>query len=245
MVNRLILVNVGVFFLQQVFGPAFDNLFALQPKVVVTRFYIWQPVTYMFLHGGFMHLFFNMLMTWFIGTALESVWGGRRFLTYWIACGIGGALFFAIFNFNGAVYGASAAVFGLYLAYAMMFPNNYVYVYLLFPVKAKYLVTFIAVFQLAAGVAGPGGVAYVAHLGGMAAGLFFFRHEVVKWRFWTKMKRHWIDRQQMHQSQWREQENGKIDSILDKIASKGYENLSTTEKRILENYSRKQKEDSE
>ncbi len=127
----------------------------------------------------------------------------------------------------------------------MMFPNNYVYVYFLFPVKAKYLVTFAAIFQLAQGVAGPGGIAYFAHLGGMAAGLFFFRHEVARWQFWTRMKRQWIDQQRVRNSKWHEQENGKIDSILDKIASKGYENLSTTEKRILENYSRKQKEDSE
>jgi len=247
MVNRLILANVAVFFLQQIFGPSFDNLFALQPRLVIAKFFLWQPVTYMFLHGSFMHLFFNMLMTWFIGTALESVWGGKRFLKYWIACGVGGALFFAIFNFTGAegVVGASAGVFGLYLAYAMMFPNNYVYVYFLFPVKAKYLVTFAVIFQLAQGIAGQGGIAYFAHLGGMAAGLFFFRHEVARWQFWTRMKRQWIDQQRVRNSKWGEQENGKIDSILDKIASKGYENLSTTEKRILENYSRKQKEDSE
>ncbi|MDH3217200.1 MAG: rhomboid family intramembrane serine protease [Candidatus Krumholzibacteria bacterium] len=244
-VNKLILANVLVFLLEFIFAPHFIRIFALTPRDVVQKFYFWQPLTYMFLHGGFFHLFFNMLMTWFLGHTLESVWGSQRFLKYYILCGLGGALFSVVFNFNSAVIGASGAVFGLYLAYGVLFPNNYVYIYFLFPIKAKYFVTFIALFQLAHGISGPSGIAYFAHLGGMAAGLVFFRREIMSTRFWVRTRRKWGDYHKNRREEWEQQESTKIDSILDKIASKGYENLSSTEKRILENYSRKHKEDSE
>lgn len=244
-VNKLILANLVVFFLEYIFAPHFVRIFALTPRDVIQNFYLWQPVTYMFLHSGFMHLFFNMLMTWFLGTTLEQVWGDKKFLKYYISCGLGGAVFHILLSYNNAVIGASGAVFGLYLAYAVLFPNNYVYIYFLFPIKAKYLVTFLALFQLAQGISGPSGIAYFAHLGGMAAGLLFFRREIMNTRFWLKTRRWWWNYSQVRKEKWDQQESAKIDSILDKIATKGYENLSNTEKRILENYSRKQKEDSE
>ncbi len=245
-VTKLILANVLVFFLQNIFDySAFIRLFGLTPQLVVQKLYFWQPVTYMFLHGGFMHLFFNMLMTFFLGSALESVWGSQKLLKYFLTCGLGGALFSIVFTYDTTVIGASGAVFGLYLAYAVMFPNSYVYLYFLFPIKAKYLVTFLAIFQLAQGISGPTGVAYFAHLGGMAAGLLYFRREIMSTRFWLRARRRLGNYQQVRTHERESQEGAKIDSILDKIATKGYENLSTTEKRILENYSRQQKEESE
>jgi membrane associated rhomboid family serine protease len=248
MVNKIIAVNVAIHLFKYFSSStmAIIELFGLTPKLVITQFHVWQPLTYMFLHADFTHIFFNMLMTWFIGNTLEAGWGPRKFLKYYIACGLGGAAFSAIFNFDGPpIIGASAAVFGLYLAYAMLYPNNYVLVYFLFPVKAKYLVTFLAVTQLALGLAGPAGIAYFAHLGGMAAGLFFFKKEIKNAPMWTQLRRRLVGSGQGKRKNWDHQESAKIDSILDKIASKGFENLSTTEKRILENYSRKQKEDSE
>lgn len=244
-VNKLILANVVIFIVQIIVGPGFWANLALTPRLLFQKFYFWQPVTYMFLHLGFWHLFFNMIILWFFGTTIESIWGGKKFLRYYITCGLGGALFSIILTYNVTILGASAAVFGLYLAYAILFPNNYVYLYFLFPVKAKYFVTFLALFQLALGVSGPSGIAYFAHLGGMAAGLLFFRREIMNTRFWSRSRRRFIAQRQTRREKWDSQETTKIDSILDKIASKGYENLSTTEKRILENYSRKQKEDSE
>jgi membrane associated rhomboid family serine protease len=244
-VNKIIVANVIVYLLQVIFRPQFTNFLALTPRDVVHDFYFWQLLTYMFLHGGFFHLFFNMLITWFFGSTLESVWGSQKFLKYYLTCGLGGGIFFMIFNFNGMVVGASAAVFGLYLAYAMLFPNNRVYIYFLFPVKAKYFVAFIALFQLAYGISGPSGVAYFAHLGGMVAGLFFFRRELESAKFWRGASILSGSYKRPRREGSEEQDIAKIDSILDKIASKGYENLSSTEKRILENYSRKHKEDSE
>jgi membrane associated rhomboid family serine protease len=248
MVGRIILFNVIVHVAKYFASSpmAVVGLFGLSPSLVVSKFYVWQPLTYMALHADVWHIFFNMLMTWFLGMTLETIWGARRFLIYYVVCGLGGAAFSFVFTFHGPpVIGASAAVFGLYLAYAMLFPNNYVYLYFLFPIRAKYLVTFIAVIQLLHGIAGSAGIAYFAHLGGMAAGLLFFRRELRATRVWTRLRR-WRDHRAEHgRRAWREQEQAKIDSILDKIKSKGFDNLSATEKRILENYSRKHKDDSE
>lgn len=244
-VGRLILANAAVFILDIVLPPQFRVFFSLTPRMVVENFYFWQIFTYMFLHDGFAHLFFNMLMLWLFGSTLEAVWGGRRFLNYYIACGIGGALFSFIFNYNHLVLGASGAIFGLYLAYAMIFPNNYIYLYFLFPIRAKHLITFLAVFQLAMGFAGPSGIAYFAHLGGMAAGLLFFRREITSSRMFSRINKRWKPRPRRPQRKESGLDEANIDSILDKICAKGYDNLSATEKRILDNYSKKRKEDSD
>jgi len=244
-VGRLILANAAVYILQMILPNRFTDLFSLTPRLVVENFYFWQVFTYMFLHGGFAHIFFNMLMLWLFGSTLEMVWGGRRFLNYYIACGIGGALFSFIFDYNHLILGASGAIFGVYLAYAMIFPNNYIYLYFLFPIRAKHLITFLALFQLAMGFAGPEGIAYFAHLGGMAAGLLFFRREIAGSRLFYRFK----SRRTMSSGRRRTknpvQDDANIDSILDKICAKGYDNLSATEKRILDNYSKKRKEGSD
>lgn len=246
MVNWIILVNVVVHVVKQfAMSPmAVYQLFGLTPRLVFTNGYLWQPLTYMVLHDGVMHLFFNMLMMWVFGNAIEAYWGPRRFLKYFIVCGLGGAAFSTIFTFSGPpVIGASGAVFGLYIAQAMIFPDSYVY--LLYPVRVKYVVIGLAGLQLILGIAGSTGVAFFAHLGGMAAGLLFFRKEIKASRFWIRLKRSSADRKVIRLEEWREQERAKIDSILDKIKARGFESLSPTEKRILENYSRKQKEESE
>jgi len=248
MVARIIMVNLAVFFLQNAIVPL-TAFFALTPRLVVEKLYVWQLVTYMFLHGNFTHIFFNMLMLWLFGATIESVWGGRNFLRYYIFCGIGGALASLVFNYNSHVVGASAAVFGIYLAYAMMFPNNRIYVYFLFPIKAKWLVLGLAVFQLFQGITGPSGIAYFAHLGGMASGLLFFRADLMRrMRFTTGgARRRWEKHTGEHQGDDDMAANtDNIDSILDKISAKGgYDHLTTTEKRILENYRRKLEDDSE
>lgn len=245
MIGRLILINAAVFLIQNVF-PAFNPLFALVPRYVVERFYVWQLVTYMFMHGSFTHLLWNMFMLWIFGSTVESVWGGRNFLRFYILCGIGGAIFAMIFSFNGIVVGASGAIFGLYIAYAVMFPESYIYLWFMIPVKAKYLIAGLVIFQLVAGFAGPSGISYAAHLGGAAAAALFFRRELMqRLRFKMGPQRRWKAAMKDRRKREQEQENDNIDSILDKISAKGYENLSTTEKRILENYSRRRKEENE
>ena len=135
----------------------------------------------------------------------------------------------------------------LFLAAAMLFPDAYVYLYFVVPVKIKYFVIGLAVLNLAWGIAGPSGVAYFAHLGGMITGLFFFRYEIASRLGWVVPRRRgptWRPRVGIPKPR-RSHDPAKIDSILDKISAKGYENLTPTEKRILENYSRQQREPGE
>lgn len=139
-------------------------------------FQLWQPLTYGFLHGSFSHLFFNMFAVWMFGTALEHALGSNRYATYYMVCVIGAAIAqIVVQQFEGGVYptiGASGGVFGLLLAYGVMWPNNKLF--LLFfpvPIKAKWFVLIYGAFELVFGVTGAlPGIAHFAHLGGMLFG---------------------------------------------------------------------------
>jgi membrane associated rhomboid family serine protease len=244
-VGRIILITVGVFFVQNLV-PGFSGMMMLTPRLAIEDFRVWQFVTYMFLHGDFWHLFFNLLMLWFLGTMIESVWGAARFMRYYLICGIGGGLLHALIQYNSPVLGASGAVFGLYFAAAMLFPDQYMYIYFMIPVKVKYLVMGLAVLQLANGIAGQSGIAYFAHLGGMLAGAVMFRGEIMRrLRFNAGPRRRWQQHIRERRRQDEEDHRNNIDSILDKISAKGYDTLTPTEKRILENYSRQHRDSSE
>lgn len=244
-VGKLVIANVVAFVLQQVFRQ-FTAVFALTPRVVVENFYVWQLGTYMFLHGGFFHLLFNMFILYVFGNTLEIAWGSRQFLKYYIACGIGGGVLSMLFSYNATVLGASGAIFGLLLAYAILYPNQYLLLGFVIPVKAKYLVAGLAALDLYMGLRGPSGIAHFAHLGGAITGLFFFRAQLLnRFRGSSKLKRKWKVYSNERRERREEQETANIDSILDKISAKGMDNLTTTEKRILENYSRKRKEESD
>lgn len=147
----------------------------------------WQLVTYGFLHGGFFHLFVNMFALFMFGTALEMLWGSRPFLTFYMVCLVGAGLIQLVVATMAAdvgnIYptvGASGAVFGILLGFAMMFPNQkLMLIFLPIPIKAKYFVILYGAFELWAGVTGSiSGVAHFAHLGGMAFGLLM----ILYWR---------------------------------------------------------------
>jgi len=245
-VGRLILINLLVFFLEFVVPPL-NGLFALTPRLVLERGFVWQLVTYQFLHGSFWHIFFNMVALWFFGNMVESVWGARRFLRYYLICGVGAGLLNMAVDYHHSVIGASGAIYGVLLATAMLFPDVQVYVYFLIPVRVKYFVAGLAALDLAHGVSGGGGIAYFAHLGGLLTGLFFFRHELLRrWNHSRGPQRQWkaYVAEERHKEEERHRDENNIDSILDKISAKGYDNLTPTEKRILENYSRQKDNDS-
>ena len=141
------------------------------------EFHSYQFVTYMFLHGGFWHLFSNMFALWMFGRTLEYELGSQRFLTYYMVCGIGAALIqigvASLFGENLTLLGASGAVFGLLLAFGVLHPNNMIYIIPLpFPIKAKWFVVGYAVLEIALGWSPINtGVAHFAHVGGMLWGL--------------------------------------------------------------------------
>ncbi|MFU8813467.1 MAG: rhomboid family intramembrane serine protease [Balneolaceae bacterium] len=138
----------------------------------------WQLVTYMFLHGGFMHILFNLIALWIFGQAIENYWGTKRFATYYMLTGIGAALLHMFIAGGGApTVGASGAVFGILLAFGMMFPNRYIVLLIPpIPIKAKYFVLIFGVFELYSGIMRPGsGIAHFAHLGGMVIGFLLIK----------------------------------------------------------------------
>ena len=134
MVKNLIIANVAVFLLEWLFRIRLAGTFGLVPALF-WKGYLWQVVTYMFLHGGFMHLFFNMFVLWMFGSPLEAVWGPKRFLNYYFICGIGAGLLNAVITPGSPIptVGASGAVYGLLLAFGMLFPNQLIFIYFLFP----------------------------------------------------------------------------------------------------------------
>ena len=177
--QALLLANVAVFFLGQLLGPGLLSLFALWP--IGTAFWPWQIVTYAFLHGDFNHLFFNMLGLWMFGGELEHVWGQKRFLQFYFASVIAAALtqllVNALLGTMAPTIGASGGLFGLLLAFAMLFPNRTILLFFVIPMKAKWLVALYGVIELYQGVyVMNSGVAHFAHLGGMLGGMLTLRY---------------------------------------------------------------------
>jgi membrane associated rhomboid family serine protease len=186
-VKNLLLANIGVFILQM-FAPGLDRVmieyFGLVPILALQHLFIWQFVTYMFLHGGLGHIFFNMFALWMFGVELERTWGTREFLKFYFLTGIAAGLSTAVFSWGSNIptIGASGAIYGILAAYALFFPDRYVYLYLLFPIKMKYLAIILGVLEfVAARNQAQSGIAHVAHLGGMVVGYFYLRY---KYRHW-------------------------------------------------------------
>jgi membrane associated rhomboid family serine protease len=180
-IKYMIIINVVMFFLQNMMastmftfgGEPLGDIFVRTTYLVPLGegFRPWQLVTYMFLHGSFTHIFFNMLMLWMFGMEVENTWGSKRFLLFYFVCGIAAGLsnlFIApLFAAPALTIGASGAVYGVLVAFAMMFPNRYIYFYFLLPIKAKYLIPFFLILELYNGIAGTAeGIAHMAHLGG-------------------------------------------------------------------------------
>lgn len=188
-VKHLMIINVIVFLatlvLERYFGEngrIITNMLALWPAGT-PYFHIWQPVTYMFMHGGFDHIFFNMFALWMFGYVLENYWGTKRFLFYYFVCGIGAAIInMIVMHLTGHIaptVGASGAIYGILLAFGMMFPEERIYLYFLVPIKAKWFVIGYAAIELILGIMQThDGVAHFAHLGGMIFGLLL----ILYWR---------------------------------------------------------------
>lgn len=207
-IKALVAINVAVFLLSYV-APVIRDLLGLRPVDMVERLYLWQPLTYMFVHGGIFHILFNMLALWMFGVELERMWGTRYFTKFYFIAGGGAALTTLVVSFmpgfGGEVYdaltiGASGAVYGVLLAYALYFPHRPIYMYFVFPIPAKYFVMIIGAISLLASMGGPGGgIAHTTHLGGLAAAYLYLKggrihftseikYRYLKWRI-NRMRR--------------------------------------------------------
>ncbi len=197
----LLIVTTAVFVLQAILGishinSSFLQNFALVPAQVVQTFAVWQLFTYLFLHGGPMHLLWNMLALWMFGAELERTWGTRRFLTFYFLCGgIAAATEVVAAYLFGGIYvptiGASGAVYGILAAYGVLFPDQTILFGFLIPMKTKYFVMIIAAVILyesfGAVAGGQGAVAVVAHLGGLVAGYLLIRGRTLQGRVRTPL----------------------------------------------------------
>ena len=178
--KALIGANVAIF-LAQTLVPSLTLAFGLVPAVVLGELQIWRLVSYMFLHGGLFHILFNMLALWMFGTELERIWGTRYFLKFYFVTGIGaGALtvLFSLLPFAGLqhanIIGASGAIYGLLLAYAMYFPDRPILL-IIFPVPARIAVAILGAIALFSSLSDAGGVANATHLGGLLVAYLFLK----------------------------------------------------------------------
>lgn len=197
--KALIGVTVAIFVAQLVF-PILTDVLGLHPVLVLRYLWIWQLGTYMFLHGGLFHILFNMLALWMFGTELERIWGTRYFLKFYLVTGVGaGALtvLFSLLPFGFAqqvhysnVIGASGAIYGLLLAYAMYFPDRPIYMYFVFPIPARIFVAIMGAIAFLSSLGDSGGVANATHLGGLIVAYLFLKSGRVhplselKYRYW-------------------------------------------------------------
>jgi membrane associated rhomboid family serine protease len=183
-IKALIGANVALF-LVQFFAPAVTDLLGLRPIFVVRYFWVWQLATYMFLHGGVFHIVFNMLALWMFGTELERRWGTPFFLKFYAVTGVGAGVLTVLFSllpfaaaqqlYQANIIGASGAIFGLLLAYALYFPERQIYMYLVFPIPARVFVAIIGAIAFLSSLGDSGGVASATHLGGLAVAYVYLK----------------------------------------------------------------------
>jgi membrane associated rhomboid family serine protease len=185
-VRALIIANVAVF-IPTFFAPAFfDNYFGLVPELVLTRGWVWQLVTYAFVHADIVHILFNMLIVWMFGVDLERRWGAVAFTKFYMVCSVGaGATVLGVsllpFDASRAMYvaatvGASGACYGLLMAWALIFPSREILLFFVFPVQARYAVLIFGALAFFSGLSSGGGtVAHFAHLGGLVVGYLYLK----------------------------------------------------------------------
>ncbi len=185
---RIIIVNVTVYF---IVGSLFSfesqrivtEYFGLIPILVLHKGYIWQIFTYMFLHGSFMHIFVNMYALLIFGIPIEDFWGSKKFVGYFFFTGVGAGI--SIFVLNSIIggkaaliptIGASGAIFGLLLAFGMLFPDAQILLFFILPIRAKYLVILYGGFELYSMMStmGEGNISHIGHLGGLLFGIIYF-----------------------------------------------------------------------
>ncbi len=181
---KLILIVTGAVFLVTYLPERFAGfdlpylLFGLTPYAVTHHLAVWQPVTYLLLHAGWLHLLFNLFAIWMFGPDLEARWGPHRFLFYFLLTGIGAAIFNVALEpaSLSMTIGNSGAVYGLLLAYGMVFPERTVFLWFVVPVKAKWFALIFGLIEFWLSLATPGtGVSHLAHLGGMLFGFLYLR----------------------------------------------------------------------
>jgi membrane associated rhomboid family serine protease len=241
-VRILLFANIGVFFLQNTTDLVTAAMIFV-PRLIIVR--PWTIITYMFLHAGLMHLAFNMLGLFFFGPRVEERLGSRNFLTLYLISGISGAVLSLITAPSSAVLGASAAVFGVMLAFAWFWPDMPIHIWGIIPIPARMLVIITTVLSLWSGLGGArSNVAHFAHLGGYLGAWLYLKWLDRKRQDFRKKatgapavrelkfsKRPEVDLEKVHEVNREE-----VNRILDKISAHGMSSLTVQEKQFLSNF---------
>lgn len=238
-VKNLIIVNSIIFIFQLFFlKKQLIELFGLIPDMVYHKFMLWQLVTYMFLHGDIFHIVFNMLALWMFGGTIEAKWGTKKFVRYYFLCGIGGGIATCLLSPNSNIpsIGASAGIFGILVAYGMMFPESIILLFGLFPMKARHFVILFGTIEFLACIRyTPDGIGHFAHLGGLVVGYLYLKN-ILSWNRAESKEKKKIEKIEKKVDIRLVKE--RVDALLDKISSEGIDSLSKEEKRFLEKASR-------
>lgn len=239
-IKTLISVNFAIFILQSISSSEvmFFSNFGLVPKLVWSQLKIWQPFTYMFFHGDIWHVLINMFVLWMFGSELERAWGKKNFLRFYFITGVGSGLGTMLFGLQSIIpiVGASGAIYGVLLAYGVMFPNRTVYLYGIIPVKSIWFVIGIGVIAFFSSFNNFTNISHLTHLFGMIIGYVYLKRPVHFKSLWfsifKKVLEYRIQNQEQEISRSVEIERD-LNSILDKINREGFKSLTQEEEKRL------------
>ena len=235
-IKVLISVNFVIFILQTLSKSEtlFFPLFGLVPKLVWSAKMIWQPVTYMFFHGGVWHVLINMFVLWMFGSELERFWGKTKFLRFYFITGVGSGLVTMLFDLQSTtpIVGASGAVYGVLLAYGLTYPNRTVYLYGIIPIKSIWFVLGIGFIAFMSSFDNMSQISHMTHLSGMIIGYLMLKKPIQWSGFWFQLRKktleYKIQKEEQRVTQQFQVEQD-INQILDKINQGGFDSLTKEE----------------
>ena len=239
-IKILISVNFGIFVLQSLSQSEalFFPLFGLVPKLVWSERMIWQPFTYLFLHGGIWHVLINMFVLWMFGSELERLWGRHEFLKFYFITGMGSGLVTMLFDLQSMtpIVGASGAVYGVLLAYGLTYPNRTVYLYGIIPIKSIWFVLGIGFIAFMSSFNNMSQISHMTHLSGMLIGYFMLKKSFHWSGLWFQIRKktleYRIQKEEKRISRQFQVERD-INRILDKINQEGFDSLTDEEQERL------------
>ena len=235
-IKVLVTINFCIFVLQSIARAEnlFFPLFGLVPKLVWSELMIWQPFTYMFFHGGIWHVLINMFVLWMFGNELERLWGKKFFLNYYFTTGVGAGLVTMIFGLNSMtpIVGVSGAVYGVLLAYGVIYPNRQVYLYGLIPIKSIWFVIGVGAIAFLSSFNEMSQISHLTHLSGMIIGYLLLK-KPVRWKtLWFSISKRVTEYKVQKEEKKVLQQHvieRDVDQILDKINREGFNSLSEEE----------------
>lgn len=245
-VKILLIANIMVYLVDFLIDGSLDPLLGLQPRAAIYELKIWQFFTYMFIHSidRPLHIFFNMYALWMFGGPVEEAMGSKKFIAYYFITGLGAAMFASLFSMDGLTIGASGAIFGLIIAFAIFYPNSIIYLFFVFPMSARNFALLFACIELFVTLTvTDDSIAHFAHVGGLITGYFYLKYYYKKDEFaperesYAKVK---IVNEKEYSAKnapdFYSQE--RVDAILDKIRDSGIESLSREEYETLQSASK-------